>query len=540
MKNYSFAFKLFFSNTVNIVIVIVAFLLSNMLSVFCIITPGTTTLVMLISSLLVAPVYYALFLFLAYEFYSQIVKVNMSEILTEKATFKLRSSFFFVLMTIDALFFFQLFIYDFVFYLKEGINHPVYLLRLFLTLLLYNVLPVVLAILTAMLISAQKRIIGYPFLLIVALVPTMVFERLARVLNVYDEYEFFKIFPYLKYTPNHSFGVPLLPYCWAKVCFFIFLVIGIILLREVKGKAKLPVVLVSFTLALVCVFIYIQPVSKVDMHESYQLSEMKYYYKLNKEEHAPNFKIEKYDMNFTVRNQLSGDVKVYLDGKAASSYDFTLYHGYKVKDVLDENGDSVKFEQNGDFITVTPKDSSCNMFEFIYAGSNMTFYSNFQGIYLSGGFAYYPKAGHVKIYDYVNQNYIAVFDDENTSYAVTVNQLFGEVYSNIKRIGKNQFDGQGNGVILYSGMLAGFKNGNIEVVFPYMATDMIDEHYLNTETEKFKAIIGNSEKFYVFSIPNMNNQGYDSRFSNAFELVGIIGLDMRYLGPEEFLEIEEG
>ena len=531
---------MFFSNTVNIVIVIVAFLLSNMLSVFCIITPGTTTLVMLISSLLVAPVYYALFLFLAYEFYSQIVKVNMSEILTEKATFKLRSSFFFVLMTIDALFFFQLFIYDFVFYLKEGINHPVYLLRLFLTLLLYNVLPVVLAILTAMLISAQKRIIGYPFLLIVALVPTMVFERLARVLNVYDEYEFFKIFPYLKYTPNHSFGVPLLPYCWAKVCFFIFLVIGIILLREVKGKAKLPVVLVSFTLALVCVFIYIQPVSKVDMHESYQLSEMKYYYKLNKEEHAPNFKIEKYDMNFTVRNQLSGDVKVYLDGKAASSYDFTLYHGYKVKDVLDENGDSVKFEQNGDFITVTPKDSSCNMFEFIYAGSNMTFYSNFQGIYLSGGFAYYPKAGHVKIYDYVNQNYIAVFDDENTSYAVTVNQLFGEVYSNIKRIGKNQFDGQGNGVILYSGMLAGFKNGNIEVVFPYMATDMIDEHYLNTETEKFKAIIGNSEKFYVFSIPNMNNQGYDSRFSNAFELVGIIGLDMRYLGPEEFLEIEEG
>lgn len=540
MKNYSFAFKLFFSNTVNIVIVIVAFLLSNMLSVFCIITPGTTTLVMLISSLLVAPVYYALFLFLAYEFYGQIEKVNMSEILTEKATFKLRSSFFFVLMTIDALFFFQLFIYDFAFYLKEGINHPVYLLRLFLTLLLYNVLPVVLAILTAMLISAQKRIIGYPFLLIVALVPTMVFERLARVLNVYDEYEFFKIFPYLKYTPNHSFGVPLLPYCWAKVCFFIFLVIGIILLREVKGKAKLPVVLVSFTLALVCVFIYIQPVSKVDMHESYQLSEMKYYYKLNKEEQAPNFKIEKYDMKFTVRNQLSGDVKVYLDGKAASSYDFTLYHGYKVKDVLDENGDSVKFEQNGDFITVTPKDSSCNMFEFIYTGSNMTFYSNFQGIYLSGGFAYYPKAGHVKIYDYVNQNYIAVFDDENTSYAVTVNQLFGEVYSNIKRIGKNQFDGQGNGVILYSGMLAGFKNGNIEVVFPYMATDMIDEHYLNTETEKFKAIIGNSEKFYVFSIPNMNNQGYDSRFSNAFELVGIIGLEMRYLGPEEFLEIEEG
>lgn len=513
---------------VNKVVLVTMLILTNFYLIYCFSDASSTTLTFFISSLRLSPLWFALFLFLSYEFYGQIRMTNLSEVLTSKMRSSILKSFFQVLLTIDLIFLFDIFAYDFIIYLREGISHPLYLIRTILTLFLYNVLPVILAIVVSMLLYSQKRIVGYALLVIVALVPTMVFERLARGLNIYNEYEFFKLFPYLKFMPNHSFGVPVLPYCWAKVCFLIFILTTLFVTKEFKGKRKMVGAVICFACAVTCALVYLQPVSKVDMHDSYQLSEMGYYRNIRESNENSDFEIEKYEMSFSIRNQLNANVKVYIKDVGKSRYDFTLYHGYIIKNVMDKNGKSINFEQEGDYVSVFPNNLNDNVFEFVYSGSNMTFYSNYQGTYLSGGFAYYPKAGRKKVYNYDYQNYNCILDDENTKYLIKIDQLFGKTYSNIHQTSDDGFEGEGNGVTLYSGMLDVYEDGNIKVVYPYLATDMLDDYFLRTETEKFKSRLDAKESFTIFSIPNMNNANYNPIFSNGFELVGLIDLSQRY------------
>ena len=157
MKNYIFAFKTFFSGNANKVIVTVVLLFINIFMAYCFVGSDATTLTMLVSALLVSPIYFAAFLFISYEFYGQIFKTNTKELLTEKTTYKLYMSFFGVLMTIDALVFLGIYIWDYALYLKEDINHPMYLVRLIFTLVLYYVLPEVLAIVISVLLSSKKE-----------------------------------------------------------------------------------------------------------------------------------------------------------------------------------------------------------------------------------------------------------------------------------------------------------------------------------------------------------------------------------------------
>ena len=96
-------------------------------------------------------------------------------------------------------------------------------------------------------------------------------------------------------------------------------------------------------------------------------------------------------------------------------YGFTLYHGYKVKEVKDESGRELKFKQTGDWIEVESAGETSSL-TFSYDGYSNTYYSNGQGAALSGTFAYYPRAGYVVCADADGYEHLTL--DEPTQFDV--------------------------------------------------------------------------------------------------------------------------
>lgn len=103
--------------------------------------------------------------------------------------------------------------------------------------------------------------------------------------------------------------------------------------------------------------------------------------------------VERYKMQFCVRNRLNAKVAMKLAEPIADCPYFTLYRGYRVKNVTDEYGHTLKFKQEDDFITVTPVDDKAKELLITYAGTGNGNYSNNQGIFLLGAFPYYPWPG---------------------------------------------------------------------------------------------------------------------------------------------------
>ena len=99
-------------------------------------------------------------------------------------------------------------------------------------------------------------------------------------------------------------------------------------------------------------------------------------------------------MELKLSNVLHAEVKVSVFPSDLDIYGFTLYHGYKVKEVKDESGRALKFKQTGDWIEVESAGETSSL-TFTYSGYSNTHYSNGQGAALPGTFAYYPRAGYV-------------------------------------------------------------------------------------------------------------------------------------------------
>ena len=57
-------------------------------------------------------------------------------------------------------------------------------------------------------------------------------------------------------------------------------------------------------------------------------------------------------MELKLSNVLHAEVKASVSPSNLDIYGFTLYHGYKVKEVKDESGRELKFKQTGDWIQV--------------------------------------------------------------------------------------------------------------------------------------------------------------------------------------------
>ena len=183
---------------------------------------------------------------------------------------------------------------------------------------------------------------------------------------------------------------------------------------------------------------------------------------------CPEFKITSYDMELKLSNVLHAEVNVSVSPSNLDIYGFTLYHGYKVKEVKDESGRELKFKQTGDWIEVESAGETSSL-TFSYDGYSNTYYSNGQGAALSGTFAYYPRAGYVTCYG--DTGYETLTLDEPTQFDVKIKNR-KKFFTNLNRTGKNTFSGKTTGLTIVGGFYKEDKIGDTNLVYTYVDMDV--------------------------------------------------------------------
>lgn len=178
-----------------------------------------------------------------------------------------------------------------------------------------------------------------------------------------------------------------------------------------------------------------------------------------------NFEITGYDMNLKIKNLLSGDVTVKVDNPNLTEYHFTLYYGYKLKSVTNSSGEKLKYDRDGDYITVHT-DAPTESFNFKYKGFSQVFYSNSQSCELLGGFAYYPINGFRYVYSVADQGSIRTKLSTSVPMSVKVD-CSKKMFSNLESTGKNTFEGTSDSLTLVSGFYKEINTDGIRMVYPY-------------------------------------------------------------------------
>ncbi len=208
----------------------------------------------------------------------------------------------------------------------------------------------------------------------------------------------YRIQPVYNSVPNCAYGIGTEPYRWAILLFWILGALGIFLLKEERlpGKAS-GASLVALALVLGGFAWYgdhdpqeylVTPFKRLAMSDSI------YYTNRDTESEKAEFAVEAYQMKLSFFDRLSAEVRLTLEPKFLKEYTFTLYHGYQVKHIADGAGNSLKFSQDRDYITVyNSMDSPITELYFSYSGYHQNLYSNIQGIYLPGALPFYPMEG---------------------------------------------------------------------------------------------------------------------------------------------------
>lgn len=295
--------------------------------------------------------------------------------------------------------------------------------------------------------------------------------------------------------------------CLVLLCFFSF-------------KRKKLFTLIPFTGLVVCMVYFFMPTSAVHLdigfngQDAWTENLVYYEWMIDCEDESryqdADFQVTSYEAKFKVNRQLSGKVTVGLKESGREKYDFTLFHGYKVEKIENQEGESVPFEQKEDYVTV--KGTGCEALTFYYEGCTKRYYSTSQGIFLPGYWAYYPMPGKRKMY----RKQLGYWGDELESlgyevpFEVTVDTKQKAV-CNLEEIGKNHFKGVSDGITIFaSDFIVEQRIGNCRIIMPSLGGE---QQIYKEEIERYEAFIkkyntNQQEAKTIFVPPSINGQFY--------------------------------
>ena len=355
------------------------------------------------------------------------------------------------------------------------------LLHILLNLL---ILPAVGVLFGAVLAYGAKRGIAYIIIAVVTLLSTPLAGDWC--VTIYKATGFSasvltRLFPFM--TPstmltssNLAYGYSLRPYRIFAYAVWILVLCAVLFfyISKERGKKKRLFSAVVCLVAGLCLLPFVfrsnSDIIYDDMNSEGAGREISYYErnKTTPPEACPEFKITSYDMELKLSNVLHAEVKVSVSPSNLDIYGFTLYHGYKVKEVKDESGRALKFEQTGDWIEVESAGETSSL-TFSYSGYSNTHYSNGQGAALPGTFAYYPRAGYVVCADDNGYEYLTL--DEPTQFDVKIKNR-KKFFTNLDRTGKNTFSGKTTGLTIVGGFYKEDKIGDTNLVYTSVDRDV--------------------------------------------------------------------
>ena len=304
-------------------------------------------------------------------------------------------------------------------------------------------------------------------------------------INIYPHWDLFRILAFdLDWMPDNFYGLAMEAPRWNLIFFWIFIFAAILWFKIGRSK-KRSVQIISIVLVFISavnLFGYFQPASVIRYDgrpdgASYgdHIYERDGGYLTDSYALPADFSVISYDMNFTIKRQLSADVTMQIeaiDGK--DSYEFTLYRGYDILSVTDDANNALDFERNGNYFTINESFDEDATIHIIYEGSGNRYFSNCQGIALLGYAAYYPKPGHLQIWDDDENLLVANVGNEVSSYTVTVDSI-KTVYSNLPGT-DNTFSGETADVTLVAGLIEPMEIASIDLIAP--TADIISEKEL--------------------------------------------------------------
>ena len=417
-----------------------------------------------------AAIIFIMFLFTSHYYFSQARKNEFLECASVTATGKngFIMNQFSVMLTLTLITCGVSFLLSIIFSFKDPNADGAYFLYSAKISILYFFLANIIAILIGLLCSTiKKTAVAYLVLIISSFVFSPMTSRLTGEIynrsdeSIYPLWRIFEIFQNTSYDTTAS-GINANIKSLSIIVFWIslFAIIAMFTVFSFRIKRAKQIA------ATICLIVFVlsgagtlMPYSSISLDTNSLGSDAEHYvfqdpenFVIQKNE-EPNFEITGYDMNFKIKNLLSGDVTVKVDNPNLTEYHFTLYYGYKLKSVTNSSGEKLKYDRDGDYITVHT-DAPTESFNFKYKGFSQVFYSNSQSCELLGGFAYYPINGFRYVYSVADQGSVKV-------------DCSKKMFSNLESTGKNTFEGTSDSLTLLSGFYKEINTDGIRMIYPY-------------------------------------------------------------------------
>lgn len=496
--------KLFFKTKIifiPVIILLVCFLGNLVYSCYSF-SLNSDVLIYLKNSIKLCLLSFVILCFTSYEFFYLYKRCYIDEALYSHKNGKTRilTSTVTVLLFIPALEFFSAFVFNFVIFLSSGMNDYSYLYHIFSVLFLYvflgGIIPILLGVFFA---QKTKRIVSYALMALIIFLVSSTSDFILGGLSQVTKINFWEAKYFLAYILpndlewyiNHDYGMYAEIYRWNLIIFWISLLSFLFFkLCQIK-KTTLKAVLLSLTLListfnLVGYFYGGSHIEKGAQLDSISMSDYLFYTENEQKNQDPDFEVTSYDMDLSIYRQLDAEVSMTLSDTGLEYYNFTLYHGYNVLKITDIEGNALKYNREGDYVTVIGN-GNLQLINIKYSGYSPILYSNYQACSLPGFFAYYPIPGFYKITgDYTTYNPIEIKSETEFNIRVDSARQF---YSNLDEVKneKNCFVG----VTSYPTLFSGFYKSNSSDIYKIYAITVkgwglseIDEEYID-EIQKY-------------------------------------------------------
>ncbi|MCM1487811.1 MAG: hypothetical protein NC203_05525, partial [Firmicutes bacterium] len=298
----------------------------------------------------------------------------------------------------------------------------------------------------------NKRIISYIIFILFTFFSSHFFENIVELvynnlyIDLYPIYNVFNIYtPSLDWMPNFLFGYSVLSYRIALLSAWIFIFAFILSTKIYHSKVTRNLIsAICIVLCIINIIIYAQPSSKNIMNFSPNeglASDFWYYDEIEQKKEKANFEILSYKLDLNVTNKLNVKAELVM-GENLDEYKFTLYHGYKVNNIHDYNGNDLKFKQEGDYLTVFNNVNVTSIY-MEYCGSSTKFYSNTQGMVLPGFFPFYPHPGQKYVYNLDEQTFDKLLLSNKADFEISVTGINADrVFCNLAKQSDDTFKGK--------------------------------------------------------------------------------------------------
>lgn len=504
--------KLFFKTKIifiPVIILLVCFLGNLVYSCYSF-SLNNDVLIYLKNSIKLCLLSFVILCFTSYEFFYLYKRCYIDEALYSHKNGKTRilTSTVTVLLFIPALEFFSAFVFNFVIFLSSGMNDYSYLYHIFSVLFLYvflgGIIPILLGVFFA---QKTKRIVSYALMALIIFLVSSTSDFIPGGLSQVTKINFWEAKYFLAYILpndlewyiNHDYGMYAEIYRWNLIIFWISLLSFLFFkLCQIK-KTALKAVLLSLTLListfnLVGYFYGGSHIEKGAQLDSISMSDYLFYTENEQKNQDPDFEVTSYDMDLSIYRQLDAEVSMTLSDTGLEYYNFTLYHGYNVLKITDIEGNALKYNREGDYVTVIGN-GNLQLISIKYSGYSPILYSNYQACSLPGFFAYYPIPGFYKITgDYTTYNPIEIKSETEFNIRVDSARQF---YSNLDEVKneKNCFVG----ITSYPTLFSGFYKSNSSDIYKIYAITVkgwglseIDEEYIDEIQKYINELYNNS------------------------------------------------